>query len=488
MRIHTLSYSLVVLLGCQVPDVQAQGNMEIEVAFPSLQFTRPVDLQHAGDGTGRLFVVEQRGVITIFDKNDVTPVETTFLDIENRVRDQGNEEGLLGLAFHPDYASNGYFYVYHSASSPRRSVLARYTVLESDPDRADSESEKILLTVDQPAGNHNGGQIAFGPDGYLYIGLGDGGGANDPYENGQDLTTLLGSILRIDVDDSSEDMEYGIPDDNPYVDNTSDYKEEIFAHGLRNPWRFSFDSETGTLYAADVGQNAYEEIDVIENGNNYGWNTMEGDHCFSPSHGCDREGLTVPIAEYAHGGSPKSVTGGFVYRGPTMPELVGKYVYADYVNGRIWALEYDGEEATDPELLVNTSLSISSFGVDEDGELYILAFDGKIHRFAPTNTGTVESDLPDEASGLLFNHPNPFRKSTTIRYALREATAVDLGVFTVHGRRVRTLVNGRVGHGEHESVWDGVGDDGQPLAAGVYILRLAYGGNVADSRKIVLAR
>lgn len=355
------------------------GTVELEVAFPNLSFSRPVDFQTPGDGSNRIFVLEQAGVIRVFENQREVAEAPVFLDIRDRVRDSGNEEGLLGLAFHPNYRENGTFFVDYTASNPRRTVIARYQVDPSDPLRALKDSEEVVLEVPQPYGNHNAGQIVFGPDGYFYVTLGDGGSGGDPENNGQDPTTLLGSILRIDVDAAPSGSRYGIPADNPFVGNTDGRREEIFAYGLRNPWRISFDEDSGRLWAADVGQNAYEEIDIIEKGRNYGWNVMEGFHCYEPSSGCDKEGLVEPIAEYDHS-QGRSITGGFVYRGENVPQLSGKYVYADHVSGRIWTLDYNGSSADVSELF-DTSLSISSFGVDQDDELYLLAFDGKIYTF-----------------------------------------------------------------------------------------------------------
>jgi len=243
------------------------------------------------------------------------------------------------------------------------------------------ETQMVLLEFGQPYSNHNGGQLAFGPDGYLYIAVGDGGSGGDPQGNGQNPKTLLGTILRIDVDNSNGEFNYAIPPDNPFANNTEGFREEIYAYGLRNPWRFSFDAENGQLWTGDVGQNAYEEINIIEKGANYGWNMMEGFHCYKPAENCDKEGLELPVWEYDRSGGDISVTGGFVYRGPSHSELEGLYVYADYVSGRIWTL--DNSDPTNPENneLLRASFSISSFGVDEDNEIYICGFDGKIHKF-----------------------------------------------------------------------------------------------------------
>lgn len=355
---------------------QPDGPLQLEDAFPNLSFTRPVDFQIPNDGSNRIFVVEQAGVIRVFENDPAAGEAGVFLDIRDRVDDGGNEEGLLGLAFHPNYESNGTFFVDYTASGPNRTVIARYQVDPANPNRAQPGSEEVVLEVSQPYANHNAGQIVFGPDEYLYVTLGDGGSGGDPQENAEDPTTLLGSILRIDVDQGDP---YAIPPDNPFVGNDQEFREEIYAYGLRNPWRISFDPETSRLWAGDVGQNAYEEIDVIEAGENYGWDVMEGMHCYEPSSGCDQSGLVLPVWEYSHS-LGQSVTGGFVYRGDDVPQLAGRYVYGDFTSGRIWALTYDGEEAENEELL-DTNLNISSFGTDQDHELYVLAFNGKIYRF-----------------------------------------------------------------------------------------------------------
>lgn len=347
-------------------------------AFPQLSFKRPVDLQYAPDNSNRIFVLEQEGVITVFPNDKAASTKKTFLDIREQVDDQGNEEGLLGLAFHPDYKTNGYFYVNYTASNPNRTVISRFKV-SSDPDRADASSEKEILTFRQPYSNHNGGQVSFGPDGFLYIAVGDGGSGGDPQGNGQNRATLLGSILRIDVNRQEGGNQYGIPPDNPFAKNKNGYREEIYAYGLRNPWRFSFDTENGRLWTGDVGQNAWEEIDIIEKGGNYGWNIMEGNHCFEPKNNCNRQGLKLPIHEYGRS-EGLSITGGFVYRGPTVKSLQGKYIYADYATRRIWALGHSTLNKPVNTLLLEADFNISSFGVDQNNELYLCGFDGRIYQ------------------------------------------------------------------------------------------------------------
>jgi len=373
LKIIVLIFSAIVLASSCSSDL----NSEVAVAFPNLRFIKPVDLQHAPDSPDNLFVVEQAGVIKLFANDAETSEVTAFLDIRDRVRDNANEEGLLGLAFHPGYGENGYFYVNYTASSPRRTVIARYSVNPDNRNEALVNSEQILLEVEQPYGNHNAGQLAFGPDGYLYIAMGDGGSAGDPFRHGQNSNTLLGTILRVDVDSVSEGKEYAIPPDNPFID-VDGFQPEIYAYGLRNPWRFSFDGSTGELWTGDVGQSDREEINIIVKGGNYGWNITEGTRCFTDS-SCSDDNFIAPVLEYGRskGGS---VTGGYVYRGNRISEYAGKYIYADYLTGRIWAMTADGNTLIENIEIADTNLSISSFGVDSNNELYICAFDGLIYQ------------------------------------------------------------------------------------------------------------
>ncbi|MCI0816081.1 MAG: PQQ-dependent sugar dehydrogenase [Chloroflexi bacterium] len=380
---------------------QAIGPVELERAFGDIAFDEPVFLTSAGDGSGRLFVVEQRGVVHVLASTAPGTDRGVFLDITGRVSRARREEGLLGLAFDPGFASNGYFYLYYSAAGPRRSVLSRFSV-SGGPGAADAASELVLLEVPQPFSNHNGGMIAFGPDGFLYVGLGDGGSGGDPRGNGQNLGTLLGSILRIDVQDASAGAPYRIPPDNPFV-GVAGAREEIWAYGLRNPWRFSFDPATGDLWAADVGQADREEIDLVLPGRNYGWNTMEGTNCFLTSD-CDRSGLEPPVVEYGHG-LGCSVTGGYVYRGAAVPALSGVYVYADFCSGRIWGFRHTDLGVSGPVHLLRAPFQVSSFGTDARGELYVLGFDGGVYRFAgdpaappPTPTPAPPAPTPTTVS------------------------------------------------------------------------------------------
>lgn len=353
-------------------------------AFPELTFRRPIVVTHAGDGSNRVFVAEQQGVIRVVKNDEAAEESTVFLDMEKKVVyiDKENEEGLLGMAFHPQYKSNGQFFVYYTTTTaPHTSVISRFRVSKDDPNKADPTYEEELLRIPQPFWNHNGGTIVFGPDGYLYIALGDGGSANDPMANGQNLNTLLGKVLRIDVDHQDAGKKYKVPADNPFV-GKKDAQPEIWAYGLRNPWRMSFDQKTGALWLADVGQDLWEEIDLITKGGNYGWKLREAKHKFGPGGSEPRKDLIDPIWEYHHT-IGKSITGGHVYRGKAVPALVGKYVYADYVSGKLWALDYNAEtkKVVANYSLTGNNLPVMSFGEDEMGEIYFTTQFGMLYKF-----------------------------------------------------------------------------------------------------------
>jgi glucose/arabinose dehydrogenase len=341
----------------------------------------PVDLQATDDGTGRLFVVEQAGTLRIVQGG--TLLTTPFLDIRTRVTFSG-EMGLLGAAFHPAFAQNQRFYVNYVrtlGTGQIQSVIAEYQVSAANANQADPASERILLTVNQPFSNHKGGQLAFGPDKFLYVGLGDGGSGGDPLGNAQNLRTLLGKMLRIDVDHTSGALPYAIPADNPFVAGAG--LPEIWAYGLRNPFRFSFDTATGRLFAGDDGENLFEEIDILQKGGNFGWNVMEGLHCFNPATGCNMTGLTLPIAEYSHS-EGIAVIGGYVYHGPGIPTLAGSYVFGDFGAGKIWRLTQDSSGAWQRVLLLSGGPNMSSFGRDSAGELYLVDYGaGAILKVSP---------------------------------------------------------------------------------------------------------
>jgi len=324
--------------------------------------TRPVDIQPANDGSNRLFIIEKTGRIRIYQNGQL--LDAPFLDITDRVNDGGNEMGLLGLAFHPDYEQNGFFYVNYTGDGGN----TRISRFQASGNSADSNSEKVLLVIEQPYQNHNGGALAFGPDGYLYAGLGDGGSGGDPHKNGQNTNSLLGKILRLDVNNGDP---YAIAADNPFGN-------EVWAYGLRNPWRISFDRSTGDLWIGDVGQNTWEEIDYLpagsESGANFGWSVMEGNHNYDSE---PQSGMYLPVAEYSHAEGGCSVTGGYVYRG-TIPEWNGVYLYGDYCSGKVWALILsDGQWQS--QVMFETGVLITSFGQDESGEIYLASDNGSIY-------------------------------------------------------------------------------------------------------------
>jgi glucose/arabinose dehydrogenase len=356
---------------------------KLAVAFPNLVIEQPVELTSPDDGTDRIFVVAQKGLIQVFANQAQIKKAAVFLDIHAQVV-SGGERGLLGLAFHPDYKSNGYFYVNYTRGNPLETVISRFKVSAANPSVADPNSEVVLLTYRQPYANHNGGKVAFGNDGLLYISAGDGGSGGDPQNNAQNRKELLGKIMRIDVDKSSDNRHYAIPADNPYRNNGEGFREEIYAYGLRNVWRFNFDRTTGLLWAGDVGQNRIEEVDIIEKGGNYGWRIMEAGECFKQED-CDKKNLVVPVWSYEQGANTgRSVTGGYVCRDKSLPDLTGKYIYGDFVSGNIWALTAEGKQVVKNQLVTKLDGGLSSFGEDSKKGLYVLNYgEGKIYRIVP---------------------------------------------------------------------------------------------------------
>lgn len=355
---------------------------ELEVAFPALVFDQPILLAAPPDGSGRVVVVEQPGRVHVFANDVATTSTRVFLDLTATTQ-FGGEEGLLGFAFHPQYQANGWCYVYRTRGAPRRSVLSRFTV-SGDPDALDPGSEVVLLEFEQPFANHNAGSLAFGPDGRLYVASGDGGNANDPFDHAQSLGTLLGKILRLEPDGS-------VPADNPFV-GTPGARGEIWAYGLRNPWRMSFDPATGDLWVGDVGQGAREEVDLVTRGANLGWPVFEGTRSNKNPTGLPPGAFTPPVHDYGRTDGA-SVTGGHVYRGSAVPALVGAYVYADFVSGNVWGLVHDGVQAVANVWLATTS-GPASFGEDAAGELYVCCFDGRIRRFRAAGGGGAATAMP----------------------------------------------------------------------------------------------
>ena len=380
-------------------NVSAQTGLpviKIKMQLVTEDLTSPVGMMTPRDGSSRLFVIEQSGKIRIIKNGALLP--TPFLTITSKLDGLNiaySEKGLLGMAFHPQYKSNGRFFVYYSApysssGFDHKSILAEYKVSAENPDIADIR-ETGIMEIPQPESNHNGGCLEFGPDGYLYIGLGDGGGAGDRHGaigNGQDLSTILGKILRIDVD---AERPYKIPPGNPYATSIGNERKEIFAYGLRNPWRFSFDPATGKLFCADVGQNKWEEINIIEKGKNYGWRIMEGSHCYEPATGCETKGLALPVNEYDHK-TGISICGGYVYRGKSFPSWNGIYFFADW-SGKLFYMKQGadkkwprGEVIVEGKKSNDTGLKINSMAVDENGEVYLVTQDS----FGPkSKTGAI---------------------------------------------------------------------------------------------------
>ena len=348
------------------------SGVELDIAFPEIEVSNLIYLTTPNDESGRIFVATRNGIIFYIEKdsNNIS----LFIDIREKIdQELTGERGLLGFTFDQNYIDNGYFYIYY-IDFDGNSVISRF----KDTKNIESifNTELKILQVDQPYSNHNGGSILIGPDGYLYIALGDGGSGGDPFLNGQNGNTLLGSILRIDVSRTSEDNRYQIPNDNPFIDNDN-FKDEVWAYGLRNPWRMSFDMKTGKLFVGDVGQDNFEEINIIEKGGNYGWNIMEGNSCFN-NEICNKENLIMPIIEYSHS-EGCSVTGGYVYHG-RIESLKNKYIFSDFCSGNIWTIDLSNNEY-EKERLLKGPFQISSLGQDENGEVYILSFDGRIYTF-----------------------------------------------------------------------------------------------------------
>ncbi len=354
----------------------------LEVAFPNLSFTQPLLFLQPAEDSSTWFVVERAGVIRAFDNDPSVGDSRVFADLRAFVDSGPNEAGLLGMAFHPNYANNHQVYLSFTVTgSPLVSRIDRFTSNDGGL-TLDLATQTPILSLDQEFGNHNGGHLVFGPDGYLYLGFGDGGSAGDPNNRAQATNNLLGTITRIDIDSG---VPYGIPADNPFAGNPTCAQgsgtaacPEIFAFGFRNPWRWSFDSASGSLFAGDVGQNSFEEIDRVTNGNNYGWNIREGANCFN-ANACVTAGLIDPIHEYGRS-EGTSVTGGYVYRGTNIPSLIGFYVFADFTTGRIWSIDSSAQSLVDSDLLIDSSLNIASFGQANSGELYVVNFGGTLHR------------------------------------------------------------------------------------------------------------
>lgn len=447
-----------------------------------LSFDSPVALTHASDGSGTLYVVEQAGTIRSFQNTLNVMSSDVFLDIEERVVD-GGELGLLGLAFHPQYASNGRFFVYYSTATDGGTVtrLSRFERDGGPGSLADPESEMVLFEVAQTASNHNGGDLLFGTDGMLYVTIGDGGAVP---EDAQDRSNLLGTIVRIDVDEDGGQPPYGIPADNPFVGNEDGIREEIFAWGFRNPWRFSLDRETGMIWVGDVGQNDREEVDILESGGNYGWPVMEGLECYQTP-GCDTSPYVLPVHTYENGVQGRSITGGFVYRGSLVPDLFGAYIFGDFLSGRIWRLDGQGGDYEATELDTGVNPLISAFGEDEDQELYVLDYGtGTVYRFERALVGSID-EPDDRLSRVHFGlaGPNPFRLGTTLEFSVPRPTEARVDVHDVLGRRIGPSF--RVDASPGARIELEIDTGAAHMAPGVYVARLTTEWGV---RSVLLTR
>lgn len=353
--------------------------LHLENAFPKLKFSMPVWITAPPDQSRRLFLVQQMGKVLVFKNKSSAQRASVFLDLSGKVRHVHAEDGLLCMAFHPRFAQNGLFYVYYVADNPHREVLSEFKVSSRNPNLADPSSERILLEIPKSFGNHNGATLLFGPEGYLYFGLGDGGGAGDPYDTAQNLKKFWGKILRIDVDHRDPGLAYSIPKTNPFAGHPG-VRGEIWAYGVRNPWRMSFDRLTGDLWLGDVGQNKWEEIDIVKKGLDYGWPLLEGTHPYRTI--IPKGPLESPILDYSHT-QGACITGGYVYRGNKLKGFEGAYFYADYILGWIRALRYENGKVTLDEKVVDQPNNISSFGEDENGELYLLGYNnGVVYKLA----------------------------------------------------------------------------------------------------------
>ncbi len=447
----------------------AQPNISIQT-FGST-FNNPVSIKHANDS--KLFVVERSGYIQILN-DDGTTNTTPFLDIDTKVSNSGNERGLLGLAFHPNYPTTPYFYVNYIDNSGN-TVIARYTI--TNETTADSSSELILLNITQTDENHNGGELQFGPDGYLYIASGDGGGSGDPFDDGQDLNVLLGKILRIDVDNTSNGNNYAIPSNNPFLnDGDANTLPEIWFYGLRNPWKFSFDRDNGDIWIADVGQSSWEEINRIpassSGGENFGWKCYEGNATFNTT-GCpSMNTLTFPVAEYARGGNPFkcSVTGGYRYRGSMYPNFVGLYFFADYCSGEIGYLKENGANWDMTLTAPPSGSGWSCFGEDINGELYIVGLSsGQIYKIIDNSLSTSEFEKDSFSIA-----PNPSNGDVII--SLKQSGLKSLTIYNIHGQLVKEIPT------NNKTI---LKVSTQNLSKGLYIVH-ANGNNSSQSEKLII--
>lgn len=484
-----IKFIILVLLFLTLTKLTYSQPFQLVNAFSNLTFSNPVYVTYAPDQSNRVFIVERLGKIRVIPNDSTTTDLRTFLDVTNLNNGSTYQErGLLGLAFHPNYAVNGYFYIYYTRTGDGANVLARFSRSASDPNKADSLSQQILWAVTDPYVNHNGGILFFGLDGYLYCGMGDGGSAGDPGNRAQNTNEMLGKVHRINVDSAAGGNNYSIPSTNPFA--LGGGRPEIFTLGMRNPWRVSQDPVTGLIYCGDVGQDAWEEVDILQVGNNYGWRCYEGNHPYNTS-GCGAiSNYTFPIKEYANAGSECSITGGFVYRGVRRPELTGCYIYADYCSAKIWKFRYENGVVTEDQQLLTAPSSVFSFGIDQRNELYVCCANGIIYRFNKSDlvgVGNSQSNISTEYK-LEQNFPNPFNPETSINYYIPEMSKVNLTIYDALGKEINTLVNTIQLTGNYNIKWNGKDAYGNNIPSGAYFYKLTAGSNFSETKRMVLVK
>lgn len=489
MRITRIIFTLLIVL--TFSKISNSQPLQLVNAFPNATFSNPVFVTHANDATNRVFVVERLGKIKVMPNDSNTSNVKVFLDVTNLNNGSTYQErGLLGLAFHPNYANNGYFYIYYTRTGDGANCLSRFSRSATNPDKADSLSEQLLWAVTDPYSNHNGGILFFGLDGFLYCGMGDGGSGGDPGNRAQNTNEMLGKVHRIDVNTASGGNNYGIPPTNPFA--TGGGRPEIFTYGMRNPWRISQDPVTGFIYCGDVGQELWEEVNILEVGKNYGWRCYEGNHTYNTS-GCGAiTNYTFPIKEYSSS-SPStecSITGGYVYRGVRRPELTGSYIYGDYCSKRIWKLTYSGGVVSNEAELLTAPASIFSFGTDQRNELYVCCSNNIVYRFNKSDLVGVNNNVSEIPSdfNLGQNYPNPFNPSTSIKYNIPQLSKVKLTIFDAVGKEINTLVNTNQLSGEYSVRWNGKDGFGNSVPSGVYFYNLTAGDNFSETKRMVLIK
>ncbi len=485
--INQMKIFFALILALVVSELSYSQPFQFVNAFPSVTFSDPLYVTHSNDGSNRVFVVEKTGRIKVLPNDSTTSDSRVFLDVTNKIA-SGSERGLLGLAFHPNYASNGYFFVNYTRSGDGATIVSRFSRSSGDPNKADSLSELIYLTVSQPFSNHNGGIIFFGLDGFLHIGMGDGGSGGDPGNRAQNVNELLGKVLRINVDSASGGNNYSIPPTNPFAQGGG--RAEIFTIGMRNPWRISQDPVTGLIWCGDVGQDAWEEVDILEVGRNYGWRCYEGNATYNTS-GCGPStNYTFPIKVYQNILSDCSITGGFVYRGQRRPELTGQYIYADYCSRKVWRLKYENGVVTGDSLIATAPTSVYSFGIDQNNELYMCGPGGVVYRLNRSDLVGIENTSGNVASdfNLSQNYPNPFNPTTTISYSVPERSKMQLTIFDSRGSEIVTLVNTVQLKGRYDIAWNGKDGCGNSVASGAYFYRLSSDKGFAETKRMILVK